>query len=247
VDPRKKRVAVGGLRTADPNTLSVLTQDVLRLPASQIDRNTLVDLLALAEIPDQVGGQLAIELGRFRDQMFREFADLPDGPPLAEFCAEIGALPASQVPEGTRAAIGGLLGDLRTEEARDGVSALITHWESEAPAALVIPVAAPAVSPAKLTGAGKPRKEVVKPKAKPTRKRTTTKVDSRREEWIREDSLSRLGGYGARGLKQSIIVGGARHRSPWPDLTEAEVLTILRKMKREGRVRFSAGRWMIGG
>jgi hypothetical protein len=70
-------------------------------------------------------------------------------------------------------------------------------------------------------------------------------VDTRREEWIREDVISRLVNYGAKGLKEPIVVAGARHRSPWKDMTETEVLAVLRKLKREGRLRDSAGRWMI--
>ena len=82
-------------------------------------------------------------------------------------------------------------------------------------------------------------------KTKTTRTRRTAIVDDRREAWIREDATGRLKTWGAKGLKESIVVAGARHRSPYKDLTEAEVLATLRKMKREGHLRFSAGRWMV--
>ena len=71
MERRKNRMSVGGLRRAEPTTLSVLTQDVLRLPVTQIEPSTLLDLLALAEVPDQLSGSLAKELARFREQIFR--------------------------------------------------------------------------------------------------------------------------------------------------------------------------------
>ena len=76
------------------------------------------------------------------------------------------------------------------------------------------------------------------------KRRRSTIVDDERADWISEDVLSRVIKYGNRGLKEHVIVAGSRHRSPFKDLTEAEVLAVLRRMKREGRIRHSAGRWM---
>jgi hypothetical protein len=71
-------------------------------------------------------------------------------------------------------------------------------------------------------------------------------VDDARAAWIVEDVLSRLTLYGVRGLKEPIVVAGARHRAPWGDMTEAEVVAVLRRLKREERLRYSAGRWIAG-
>ncbi|MEC7949435.1 MAG: hypothetical protein VX265_17840, partial [Myxococcota bacterium] len=104
METRKNRMAVEGLRKADPGTLEVLVAEVLRRPLGQIEPGTLMDLLALAEVPDQIGGQLAKEFTAFQDQMFREIGDLPDGPPLADFCGELGGLDAARIPANVREA-----------------------------------------------------------------------------------------------------------------------------------------------
>jgi hypothetical protein len=245
VEPRKNRISVGGLRKADSNTLLVLTQDVLRRPLGQIERGTLCDLLALSEIPDQVGKQLSKELDYFRDQMKREISDLPDGPAFAELASDLMKVDAGRAPTALRSHVAARSEDLRSEEATGAAEALLAHWEDTDPDVVNLPLPAAALPKSKETGAGTPRKQVIKAK-EPARKRVTTTVDSRREEWIREDAVDRLKNYGSRGLKEAIMVAGSRHRAPWDDVTDAEVLTILRKMKREGRLRFSAGRWMIG-
>lgn len=243
METRKNRMAVGGLRNADPGTLEVLVAEVLRRPLGQIETTTLMDLLALSEVPDQIGGQLSKEFTRFRDQMFREIGDLPDGPVLAEFCAEIRTVEATHIPKNVRSTFSELLPEVRTEEAVGGVEALLAHVEGSEPSAVSLPLKAEPLPESKQTGASTAQKTVVKAKLKRTRRSTI--VDDRREAWIREDAVGRLKNWGSKGLKESIVVAGARHRSPWKDLTEAEVLATLRKMKREGQVRFSAGRWMV--
>ena len=233
-------MAVGGLRKADPASLEILAADVLRRPLGQIDPGTLMDLLALAEVPDQVGGQLAKELTAFRDQMFREIGDLPDGPALAEFCAELRSIEAVLVPKNIRDNLSDRLLEVRTEEAVGGIEAFLAHVEGTE----ATPVALP-LRPEPSSAAPAARVQKAPAKTKATRTRRTAIVDDRREAWIREDATDRLKTWGAKGLKESIVVAGARHRSPYKDLTEAEVLAPLRKMKREGHLRFSAGRWMV--
>jgi hypothetical protein len=246
VEHRKTRAAVGGLRKADPTTLAVLTQDVLRLPLGQVERGTLLDLFALSEVPDQLPFDLGRDLGRWREQMIREIGDLPDGPPLAEFARELSTLEAGRASNTLRQAVSNLKHDCVNADAIDAIEGLVDHWES-APASIVdLPRGASPDAAGKKTGAGKTKRTVLKPKGAPkTAKTPAAEVDTRREAWIEEDALSRLANYGSRGLKESIVVAGARHRSPWSDLTEAEVLTTLRRMKRESKVRFSAGRWMV--
>ncbi|MDP6934365.1 MAG: hypothetical protein QGG40_15675, partial [Myxococcota bacterium] len=64
---RKELIRVEGLRSADPGSLSVLTQDVLRLPIAQIELVTVADLLALSEL-DDLPGELSRGLAAFREQ-----------------------------------------------------------------------------------------------------------------------------------------------------------------------------------
>ena len=248
MERRKNRMSVGGLRRSDTNTLSVLTQDVLRLPLGQIEPGTLLDLLALSEVPDQLTASLGRELDAFAQQMLREVGDLPDGPPLAEYARELADLPAARAPACLRESVRVMAEDRTHQDAVAALQTLMEGWEAEEPEVLAVPK--PSIAPRVASGSVA-KLQVVKAPAKP--RRTTraatpaAMVDTRREEWVVEDVVSRLANYGPRGLKEPVVVAGARHRSPWKDMTEAEVLTILRRMKREGRVRFSAGRWFIGG
>ncbi len=244
MERRKNRMSVGGLRLAEPTTLSVLTQDVLRLPVTQIEPSTLLDLLALAEVPDQLTSALSKELARFREQIYREIEDLPDGEPLAELANELSEISAEQAPQSLRDHLGGLVDEREHPEAVEALERLMAHWEGTEPKAIKLPE--PSKAPRVESGS---KAKVEKVAAKPKRaKRATTPAplkDPRREEWVREDAMARLKNYGARGLKEAIVVAGCRHRSPWKDMDKGEVLATLRKLKREGRLRFSAGRWMI--
>ena len=240
MERRKNRMSVGGLRKAEPTTLAVLIQDVVRLPVTQIDPSTLLDLLALSEVPDQLATALGKELAAFRDQMQRDIGDLPDGPVLAEFLREFVDLDATLASASFRSIIEGLVGEREHADSVEGLDALKAHWDGTEPAALALPEAS--TTPHVESGS---KAKVTKVKAKPKKRTTRSSVDPQREEWIVEDVTSRLVNYGNRGLKQPVVVAGSRHRSPWKDLTEKEVLATLRKMKREGKLRFSAGRWMM--
>ncbi len=266
VEQRKNRIAVGGLRKANPSHLTILVEDVLRSPLMQLDPRTLADLMALSEIPTQIPTGLARDLVSFRDRMLREISDLPDGPPLAEFLRDLSGVAPHAQPECLREGVQALCEERKHEDVVPAYEALERHWATEEPITIELPKAPPPkpkraaapVKPRRASGGGAsedddtasarpaPRHQVLSPAAKPRRRtKSTASTDSRREDWMREDMLSRLVNYGSRGLKQEIIVAGTRHRSPFEDLDEKDVLAVLRKMKREGRVRFSAGRWMI--
>lgn len=257
---RKNRISVGGLRKADPTTLTVLTQDVIRRPLGQIDRRTLLDLLALSEVPEQLPDTLPAETSAFREQMFREIADIPDGPPLAEFAMELKAIGASFAPVQLRERVIALTDDRRHGDAVTALRELIEHWAGEPAEVVALPkketttskrrvVATPAAASAPSPNS---RHQILEPITAPVKEKKAAatpaaQVDPRREEWVREDVVSRLVQYGAKGLKEPVVVAGARHRSPWKDMSEEEVIKYLNKMKRDGKIRTSAGRWMIGG
>lgn len=242
MDEKKKLVAVAGLRQAEPTTLAVLTQDVLRTPLVRIEPGTLVDLLALSELgADPLPSSMAKELEHFQAQMFRELADLPDGPALASFATDLKALPAAKVPTCLRTAVAELIPERRDEEALAALQAFLDGVEGEEPEEVELPTA----STAEGAGSAPVEKVATKPR-KSTRRRTpASRVDERRGQWIESDVLDRVSNY-QNGLKESILVAGARHRAPWEDVTEKEVMTVLRRLKREGRMRYSAGRWLSG-
>ena len=244
MDEKKKLVSVAGLRRAEPTTLQVLTQDVLRTPLVRIEAGTLVDLLALSELgEDQLPGAMVRELAHFQRQMFRELADLPDGPTLAAFADGLTGLAPASIPTCLRAALAELLPERKDDIALAAIQAVLDHAATAAPAALVLPKSAPADSPnrARVTKVA-PIRKVESSSARVSSEGRME--EDRRAEWIEGDVIERLANYPS-GLKEPIAVAGARHRAPWSDVTDQEVLKVLRKLKRDGRLRFSAGRWYI--
>lgn len=249
---KKQRIAVQGLRRSAPDILPVLTQEVLRAPLGRVDPATLCDLLALSELESGLGISLTRDLRHFRDQMFREISDLPDSPVLAEFAVELAAVGASQAPACLRAAIAALTPTRKHTEAVAALTDLQARWEGVEPEPVVLRIAPPkkpASGPA--AAAPAPRREVVPTREKlppataVDRKPRTpaAQVDERRVTWIEEEVMNRLEQYGVNGLKEAVLVAGARHRSPWKDMTEEEVLAVLRRLRRENRVRLTASRW----
>jgi hypothetical protein len=72
-------------------------------------------------------------------------------------------------------------------------------------------------------------------------------VDPRRGEWVRDDVMARLGSreYQERGLKESILVAGVKHRSPYKDLSDDEVRAELRRLERDRKLKHTADRWLV--
>jgi hypothetical protein len=233
---KKELVSREGLRNADAEKLHALTSDILRTPLVRLDPITLCDLLALSELQDGLDAAFKRDLDNFREQMVRELEDLPDGPGLRDFAITVGEVPPARVPAALRNAVKAILPDRKDPEALDLLGSLLERWE--------------AVAPEDFPPPPKPEKEAKKKKTVAAKekgeKKTRTPanaVDERRAEWVKNDVLERLQNYGHDGLKEAIVVAGARHRSPWKDLTEKEVLAVLRQMERDGNVRHSAGRW----
>lgn len=253
MDSQKKLIAVQGLRRTDADTLPVLTQDVLRATLTRIEPATLADLFALSELTTGLGVALQRDLEHFQKQMLREVNDLPDGPPLAEWCNDLAAVDASRVPASLREGVARLKGERRSLEALEVLDGLLAQWAETPPAPLVLPERRPAKGATKTTAkapvAVVPRKEVIKTKTATTRKAATPPpmVDERRVEWIQDEVVGRLEKYGVAGLKETVLIAGAQHRAPWKDVTDDEILTILRRLKRESRVGFLSGRWFVMG
>lgn len=250
MEPQKKqRIAVQGLRRSDPGTLLVLTQEALRATLGRLDPATLADLLALSELDSGLGVALTRDLRHFRDQVFREISDLPDSPVLAEFVRDLEVVEPKRVPTCLREAVAAILPGRKHPEATSALQDLLTRWEGTEPEPVVLPAPQAARRPSSSSTAAPsapaPARERV-PSPPPTRrvKVPAAQVDERRVTWIEEEVMQRLEQYGAAGLKEAVVVAAARHRAPWKDLTEDEVLTVLRRLKRENRLRNSAGRWM---
>lgn len=226
-----KRVTVEGLRGADVATIQVLTQDVLGLPLNQIHPTTVCDLFALAEVSDQVPEQLAQDLSGFVARCEREMANLPS---LADYTNALLQEAGAAVPETLRMVIGGMT---ENPDAPDTVAALAAHFAETEPLPFTV-----------TEGASVAAKAVEKRKVakKPAAKKSAAKKldDAERREWIGQFVLGRLSNYET-GLKESLLVGAARHKAPWDDITDREVRSVLRAMGREGRLRTTVGRWLI--
>jgi len=243
---KKRKVSVAGLRRADPTTLQVLTQDVLRTPLVRIELGTFTDLLALSELPDgALPTAMSRELATFQRQMFRELSDLPDGMPLAEFAIDLIDIPAAEIPGCLREALAALAAERRDPDALAALDRLAAHCDTAEPRVFVLPTVAEKTSPNN-TRVTKLAKAAAPSSARKGRSVEEIQAEDVRAQWIQEDVLSRLRGNPA-GLKESVLVGGSRHRAPWRDLTEAEVLKVLRRLGRENRTRVSAGRWYAAG
>jgi hypothetical protein len=256
LETRKNRMSIAKLRSSDTNTLLVLTQDALGLPLGQIEPSTLVDLIALSELEEQLTTSLNRDLQNFRTQAFNQITDLPDGAALAGFVAEITLLEPVTVPQTLREYLAELLTQRRHPESLEKLQALAMRLDGQSPESITLPEAPAKTTKSKATKSkatkatkSKATKATKAAKAAPKKKRTTritaSQVDDRKAEWIEEDVISRLQNYGSRGLKEAIIIAGARHRSPMKDLSAAEILAVMRRLKRESKVRFSAGRWII--
>jgi hypothetical protein len=238
MDMETRRVTVTGLRGADVATLRVLTQDLLTLPLNQIEASTLCDLFAISEVGEGMPAELVSDLEAFRASRIRELRDILDGEPLNEFVQSLSALNADQVPSTLRAAVTGLSVD--RPESGDAMGAFAEHIGSTDPAAVIVraPVAE---APSQAEEAATKRKPA---KKAPKKKKASTAKDPARAEWIEEYTVSRIRNYET-GLKEAILVGGTRHKAPWSDVTDREVRSVLRRLAREGKLRFSAGRWLM--
>ncbi len=233
------RAYVEGLRDADPITFSVLAQDLIRKPLVMLDPRSVCDLLALAE-SDKITGSLSRDLRKFKDQMIREVSDLPDDTRLGAFLADLLAVAPERVPQTLR--------DITLERACTDETPIVQQRFAELEALFA------ATPPTEVKVREKPAaRRTTLPTARAPRERRARSTaaarpppkpkDSRRAQWIREDVLERLSHYGSKGIKQSILVAGAIHRSPYNDLGESEVVAVLKGLKTEGRINLSSGRW----
>lgn len=245
---RIQRMSVEGLRTSPAATLPVLVSDVIRQHVDRIDPSCIADLFALAELP--LGGALAADLGAWATRAEREIADLPDGTARAAFVAELAALPPGRVPARLRAVVEALAGRSQPSVS-ERVAAVRELWARTPPDPVILPTPrAPsgrAAAAAAERRSATPERKTASPTRPPRAPRTPAHlVDPRRGEWVREDAVARLKApeYLERGLKESILVAGIKHRSPYKDLTTEEVMSELRRLERERRLKHTGERWL---
>jgi hypothetical protein len=251
-----QRAHVEGLRKADTVTLSVLAQDLIRKPLVKLDPRSLCDLIALAD-SDKITGSLSRDLRKFKDQMLREITDLSDGVRLGDFLTDMIDSGAARVPASLRVVV---LERSESDETPDTVSRRATLLEAFS-----------AAEPDQVTVTDQPSVRVVKaePKKAPAERATAVRVagttagarsksvpkakakakvkDMNRVAWIRDDIMERLSHYGSKGIKESLLIAGAIHRSPYKDLSPAEIKSELGALKDLERIALKVGRWSVRG
>lgn len=226
--------------------IQVLIPDVIRQHIDRIEPACVADLFALAEA--KLPGALGTDLAAWSARANREIRDLPAGQARATFVAEVSELPPEQVPASLRAAV---LALPHQPDIAGQIEELRGRWESVDPSPVNLPVSPPKAAVQKATVSHTPTTPTSTKAATATRaprvvKTPASMVDPRRAEWIREDAVARLNSreYVERGLKESILVAGIRHRSPYKDLTDEEVKAELRRLERERKLKHTGERWL---
>jgi hypothetical protein len=225
------KASVDNLRTSNEQIVQVLVDDLLRLHIERIETRVVADLFAVADA--QLSPSLSADLKGWAGRATREILDLPDGEHLRAFLAEVAELPAGLVPQRLRDAVTALTPNVSAATVKI-VEAMAAAWEEETPTPVVLPVAK-----------ASPAKEKAPARARPVapRKTPAADVDPRRAEYVRQDVMATLSRV-ENGIKESVLVGGIRHRSPFKDLTEAEIRSELRRLEREGQ-KLKAGEMRI--
>ena len=234
-----QKASVDNLRASDEKTVQVLVDDLLRLHIERIETRVVADLFAVAD--GQLSPSLSADLKGWAARATREILDLPDGEILRTFLAEVSEVPAGLVPQRLRDAVGALAAKSSAETVRM-IDEMAVAWEEETPTPVVLPIAKVKVVEAKTRAPAKPRKASARTPA--------ADVDPRRAEYVRQDVMNTLARI-ENGIKESVLVGGIRHRSPFKDITESEIKAELRKLEREGlkqkagelRIKKTGERW----
>ena len=235
-----QKESVDQLRHSDAATVSALVADLLRLHIGRIDTGCIADLFALADAT--LPSSLSADLKNWATRAARDIVDLPEGDARRQFLAEIAALPPGKVPNRLRAAVKDMAsnGSAATIATLD---ALAATWDDDEAENVILPT-----RPTKtVTGAtaAAPKKAPAVKKRVGVAKTPAADVAPRRAAFVRDDALTRLKEYGEKGLKESVFLAGIRHRSPFKDMTDAEVKTELRRLERERRLKHTGERWMI--
>lgn len=237
--------------------LKVLTPELTRLHVDRIAVPCIADLFAISEVT--LPSTLAAEIKNWATRAARDILDLPDGTERIEFLNSVLELPPGQIPASMREPVLGLGTSKQTDVTRL-VDDLRSRFEQVPPDILKLP--APARKETSKSGAdagaagtskttrttAEKAPKVAKVAKTPRAPRTpASMVDPRRAEFIRGDVMDRLSvrEYAERGLKESIVIAGVRHRSPFKDMTEEEVKAEMRKLEREGKVKHTGDRWII--
>lgn len=239
-----QRTQIDGLRTSDAATVAAKLSDLFRQHLDVFHPSTVADVFALSEA--KVPTSLSADLRAWTTRAAQSLRDMPDNGTRAAWLDELAALPAEHVSSRLREAVMALT-PVSGGAVVAQIDAMAATWQSTPASVLELPTKAKAAAAAKAAAkAEKPAKEAKAPRVIKTPRTPKQDVDPRRAEWVREDALARLGAseYAERGLKESIFLGGIRHRCPYKDITDEEIKVTLRKLEREGKIKHTGERWL---
>ena len=241
------------LRGADPITLDVEAGSLSAKPLTQIHPANLADLFALHAL-DGLPASLDVRLRGFPDRIARAVADCPPGE-LHELLDGLDAVDPARVPPSLRVLLAAE-SQRRTGADKVRLTGLVGTWEGTEPEAFEIG----ASRVARQLPEGPRRKEPVRgkqaraaaaerPAGAPARAPRAAPVDAdpQRTAWVRQVVIERLASASS-GLLEPVLLASVRHRARGrhEDLTDKDILAVLRELERRGDLRLSARRWMLG-
>ncbi len=250
-----RRIPAQALRGSDKLMLEVQIPDMLRRPMGQLAPENVCDLVALAEFAD-CPRTLKEGLDKFVERTAKEVTDIPQGPAFEAFLSELEGIEANRVPATYRT----WMATQADERQNERLGNMVQSW-SETPSepftfgSRTVKVerrTAAAASPAtslsrKTTGGGRTRAAAGTKKSTGSAKRANKPaVDPERAKLILALVMERLDSASAKGLAEMVLIAGIRHRAKEHDcngVSPAEVTAVLRDLKKQERVHYSAGRW----
>lgn len=252
-----RRVPVQPLRGSDLTLLEVTLPEMLKRPIGAIAPINVFDLIELAQTEGRPR-TLDRVLQGFVDGIRRQIADIPKGRSWDMYLDELAEIEGRFVPLVFRA----MLEDEMqvSERAQDRVRALLDRWGTQDPEPFVLSARPTRIQRAEMV---KPREPSPEPSAAPRDRSGRTPApasprssapkalkpvqDIERRDFVVDQAIERLARAGEKGLQEMVLVAGIRHAAhdPYPDLTPAEITSVLRQLRDASRVRSSAARWMI--
>ncbi|NCG21224.1 MAG: hypothetical protein GWP91_19615 [Rhodobacterales bacterium] len=254
-----RRIPAQALRGSDKLMLEVPIPDMLRRPMGQLAPANVCDLVALAEC-DDCPRALKEGLDKFVERTAKEVTDIPPGTLFEGFLDELAEIEAGRVPSTYRT----WMATQADERQNERLGNLVQAWAEVEPEVFTFgqrtvkvehrtaAAASPATSLSRPT-TGKGRAKAATPKVAGAKKASTAAkrankppADPARVKLILTLVMDRLDESSAKGLSEIVLIAGIRHRAKDHDcngVSLAEVTSVLRDLKKQERVHYSAGRW----
>lgn len=264
MDTLRRRLPSQNLRGVDAVMLEILAGDLVEKPMGQVAPENVADLFALCDQP-AAPGNLRRRLANYRQRIAIEIGDIPNGAEFQALVADWKRVSGERVPETLRSVWTEECQKPRRSAAERALAAdLLAGWADLEPAPFII--SAPKIAPGRppvqraaaappverptrhgSAAAASPATPRVRTVSNPAVPRTVAPDDPEKRRWIREILFERLGAATDKGLLESVLLAGIKHRARelYPNLQPSDVMNVLQIMSQRGEVRVSAGRWAL--